>query len=204
MVEIRDWRIWYDSLVIDPMYGEPVSKPTVTQLDQFEQETGFRLPRSYREYIEVFGPGRLFADWDIAAPGYGPSWFFDLHGMQANMVPEERWIRRYPEEHRDRVLRCRYFCSKYKDAFGWDPAEVCDPEAHEYAVYRIVEDKRVIRVADSFRGFVEDAALDRLTYPGWDEEELGPRLLFEPAARQAEPLYGPSDLNKNDESSHLA
>lgn len=187
MVEIRDWCEFYDSLVIKPMYGEPIPKPTVAQLDQFEAETGFRLPRGYREYILVFGPGKLFSDWDIAAPGYGASWRWDLHAMHENMRPEEQWIGRHPMEHRDRVRRCRYFCSKYKDAFGWDPAEVCDSAAAEYAVYRIIEDGRVVRVADSFRAFVEDAALDILTCPGWDEDELGPRLLFEPATKPAEP-----------------
>jgi hypothetical protein len=186
VVKIQDWREFYDSLVIKPMYGEPVPKPTITQLDQFEAETGFRLPKGYREYILVFGPGKLFSDWDVAAPGYGAPWFWDLHAMQKNMRPDERWIHRHPEEHRERVRRCRYFCSKYKDAVGWDPAEVCDPDTAEYAVYRIIEDGRVVRVADSFRGFVEDAALDILTCPGWDEEELGPRLLFEPATRQPE------------------
>jgi hypothetical protein len=186
-MEIRDWGEFYGSPIIEPMYGESVPKPTVAQLDQFEAETGFRLPRSYREYILVFGPGRLVTDWDIAAPGYGASWFWDLHTMYENMRPEERWISRHPKEHRDRLRRLRYFCSKYKDAFGWDPAEVCDPAAPEYAVYRTIEDGRVVRVSDSFRGFVEDAVLDMLTLPGWDEEELGPRLLFEPATRQAEP-----------------
>jgi hypothetical protein len=102
--------------------------------------------------------------------------------MQENMRPDDGRARRYPAEHRDRVLRLRYFCSKYKDAFGWDPAEVCDPEGHEYAVYHIIEDGRVVRVADSFRGFVEDAALDMLTLPDWDEEELGTPLRFRPAA----------------------
>jgi hypothetical protein len=184
---IRDWRAFYDSLVIRPMHGETVPRPTVSQLDRFEAETGFRLPRSYREYILVFGPGRLFSDWDIAAPGYAASWLWDLRALDEMMRPEERWIDRHPEAERDRVRRCRYFCRKYKDAFGWDPAEVCDADAHEYAVYRIIEDGRVVRVAGSFRGFVEEAALEILTLPGWDEAELGPRLLFEPAARAAEP-----------------
>lgn len=184
---IRSWHELYDSFVIEPTYGEAARKPTAAQLDQFEADTGFRLPRSYREYILVFGPGRLFSDWYIAAPGYGDSWRWDLRTMHENVRPQEHWIDYYPAAEHDRVRRCRYFCAKYKDAFGWDPAEVCDPEAPEYAVYRLVEGGQVVRVADSFRGFMEDAMLEILTAPGWDEEELGPRLLFEPAARPTEP-----------------
>lgn len=183
MVKIRDWREFHDSLVIEPTYGEPGPKPTVAQLDQFEAESGFRLPQSYREYILVFGPGKLFSDWYVAAPGYGASWRWDLQTLHENRRPQESWIDHYPQEHWDRLRRCRYFCAKYKDTFGWDPAEVVDPAANEYAVYRLTEDGRVLRVADSFRGFVEEAALDILTMPDWDEEELGPRLLFEPAPK---------------------
>jgi len=107
--------------------------------------------------------------------------------MQENRRPDERYIGRHPEEHWERVRRCRYFCSAYKDTYGWDPAEVTEPDTQEYAVYRIVEDGRIMRIADSFRGFVENTLLEMLTLPGWDEEELGTPLCFELATRPAEP-----------------
>jgi hypothetical protein len=166
-------------------WGPTLPKPTVDNLDLFEAETGFRLPRSYREYILVFGPGKLLTDWDIAAPGYGES-LWDLSVMHENMRPDEQWIGHHPVEHHDRIRRCRYFCSKYKDTFGWDPAEVCDHSAQEYAIYCILADGRVERVVDSFRAFVEEAALSMLTLPGWDEEELGTPLMFERATMHIE------------------
>ncbi len=189
-MEITDWQQFYDSLVIEPFYGVPVTKPTVAQLDQFEAEAGFRLPQSYRDYILVFGPGRLLKDLDIAAPGYDGSLFWDLQRMQQNMQPREHWIASSPEVDRDRLRRLSYFCSRYKDCYGWDMTEICSSNSSEYAVYRWLEDGRVVRVADSFRGFVENVAAEILAVPDWDEEELGPRMLFEPAARPRETVTG--------------
>lgn len=180
---IRNWHAFYDSLVIEPVYGEPVPKPTASELDRFEAEAGFRLPRSYREYILVFGPGRLLTNWHVAMPGYGEPRRSHLDTMHANVRPPEEWIGRYPPEQRDRVRRGWYFCCDYRDIVGWDPAEVCDPDAHEYAVYRLPEDGGVVRFAESFREFVENAVLERLALPGWDEEEPGTPMRFEPATR---------------------
>jgi hypothetical protein len=188
-VEIRDWREFYALLVIRPMPGEQLPLPTVADLDRFEAEVGFRLPQSYRDYMLVFGPGRLLADWDIAGPGNG-TWLWDLHRLDDLVRPREDDLDLYPGGEHDRIRRLRYFARMYKDAFGWDHAEVCDPDSSEYAVYRLTEDNRVVRVGGTFRAFVEDAVLDMLTLPGWDEARLGPWLVFEPAARnvsRAEP-----------------
>ena len=174
--EIRNWREFYDALNIEPEgWEETVPKPTVEQLDRFEAETGFRLPQSYREYILVFGPGKLLTDWAIAAPGYGGSWFYDLQAMQEHL------------RYRGQQHQYWYFCLAYKDRYYWDPAEVTDHDRHECAVYRIPEGGPVVRVSDTFRGFVEDTVLHMLTYPNWDEQELGSPMRFELATRQAEP-----------------
>jgi hypothetical protein len=193
-MRIMDWRVFYNSLAILPVIGEPAPKPTVAQLDQFEAETGFRLPRGYREYILVFGPGRLFTDWDIAAPGCGAEFLWDLdkiHEIMRRREGWEGWLDLFPEAEHERIRRCRYFGRKYKDFFGWDPVEVSDPSAPEYAIYRITEDDQVVHVANSFRGFVEAAAQEILWCPGWDEARLGPRMSFEPAPREAEPTAAP-------------
>ena len=181
---ITDWGEFHRKLLIDPGYGEAVARPTAAQLDGFEAETGFRLPRSYREYIQVFGPGQLLTDWAVAAPGHKRGWFYDLHTMGENMRPERRWIGHHPEEHRDRVRRCVYSPSKYKDAYGWDPAEVTDPDAHR--VRRLPHPGG--RQSQAHRGVLPgvrgggDAYI--LTCPGWSDGDpsLGPRLVFEPYA----------------------
>jgi hypothetical protein len=187
-MRIDDWKTFHESLVIETPYapyGEPVPiKPSVAQLDDFEKRTGFLLPRGYREYILEFGPGKLFSDWDIAAPGYrrlAKSW--DLERMHSDIKPEGLLLEHSPEIHHDRMRRCFYFCRKYKDFYGWDPTEVCDSAAHEYAIYRVMEDGSVVRAGGSFREFVEGAADQILSEPDWDEEELGPRMTFEPAPK---------------------
>jgi hypothetical protein len=93
---------------------------------------------------------------------------------------------RYREQH-----RYWYFCLAYKDRYYWDPAEITDRARHEYAIYRIPEGGGVVRVSDTFRGFVEDTVLHMLTYPNWDEQELGSPMRFELATRHAEPGAAP-------------
>src|SRR5262249_13244539 len=142
--------------------------------------------RSYHEYILVFGPGELFADWKIAAPGYaGLADRWDLMQFHAAIQPDGSLLERYPEAEHDRIARTLCFCCKYKDAFGWDPTDVCDPAGHEYAIYHLTADWQVVRVAESFRRFVEMAAQRMLSYTDaeWDEDECGPRLAFSPATR---------------------
>jgi hypothetical protein len=145
----------------------------------------------------VFGPGRLFTDWDIAAPGCGAASLWDLHRIHDLMRRKEEWcLDLLPEAEHGRIRRCRYFGRMYKDAFGWDPVEVCDPSAPEYAIYRITADDQVVRVAGSFRGFVEAAAQEILSCSGWDDARLGPRLSFEPAPKEAEPNAAPDTARK--------
>lgn len=180
---MKDWQAYYKELTILVGGSKPVRKPTIAQLNRFERESGFRLPESYRQYIVAFGPGRLFHDWDIAAPGYSdfPT-KRDLARLNSDYRPGARSLESglLPESEVPRLARCFYFCSKYKDLFGWDPEEVCDEVKHEYAVYRLTECHRVLRVADSFAGFIE-AASNEIRNSNWDDEELGTRWAFEPA-----------------------
>src|SRR5262249_25700279 len=144
-------------------------------LDLYVTQTRFALPRSYREYILQFGPGRLLTDWDIAAPGcteMNEKW--DLTWLHENIRREEDELRYWPDTAHGRLRRCLFFCSKYKDIYGWDPAEVCDSEAHECAIYRFCEDHTVVLAGKTFREFVEGAA-DAILSEDWDEEECGPR-----------------------------
>ena len=161
--EISDWQAFYDALLIEPECRAPtVPKPVVVQLDDFEAEVGFRLPQSYRDYIAVFGPGKLLTDWDIAAPGYGRGWSYDLSSMNASIREPDAGEEQY------------YFCIAYKDCYCWNLNEVTDSDANEYAIYLGTE-----RIASTFREFVEGIALSMLTLPDWDEEELGSPMRFE-------------------------
>ena len=56
----RMWKRLYKKLeIVVPEGYRPVAKPSRRDLDAFEKQFGFKLPRSYREFMEVFGPGTL-------------------------------------------------------------------------------------------------------------------------------------------------
>lgn len=196
-MEIRDWREFYDTLVIVPGIGEPVLKPNASQLDRFEAETGLRLPRSYREYITVFGPGEFPCILRIAAPGYPHlNWRADL--LMANQSygysVEELGQSELPAEQRDRLARLFYFgLERGRQWLGWDPQDVRDPEASEYGIYRVnyISDECKL-AATSFRQFIEDTCEEIFAPdPAYDEESMGPQRAFQPTkwrdATPAEP-----------------
>src|SRR5262249_39095921 len=143
-------------------YGVPVPKPSTAQLDQFEAENGLALPRSYREFILVFGPGEFSASLKIAAPGYG----FVPHPSGVDLLATSRsygWnaadIARGwgTAEEKERLLRLFYFgLESGRQWLGWDPADVRDPETSEYGIYRVEAlGYGTELVAVSFRQLVE-------------------------------------------------
>lgn len=184
---IRDWREFHDSLVIVPGYGEAVPKPTDAQLDQFEAETGVRLPKSYREYITVFGPGEFPCILRIAAPGYPRlNWRADLltASRSYGYTPDQIADSGLPAEQRERLGRLFYFgLERGRQWLGWDTQDVRDPVASEYGIYRVdfVSDG-VELVATSFRQLVEDICEGIFAPdPDYDEDSMGPQRGFQPA-----------------------
>ncbi len=65
-----NWREVYSSLQFIPSWGQPVPTPTDAMLDAYEARSRFLLPRSYRAFLKVFGPGELASVFSIRAPGY--------------------------------------------------------------------------------------------------------------------------------------
>ncbi len=60
------WRELLGTLTVQ----RPLVPANDKQLDQYELQSGLRLPASYRSFCRVFGPGVL-GDWyDFAVPGY--------------------------------------------------------------------------------------------------------------------------------------
>jgi hypothetical protein len=185
-MEIRNWKDFYDTLVVVPGYGEPVPKPTIAQLDQFEAETGLRLPRSYREYITVFGPGEFPCILRIAAPGYPHlNWRADLltasrsYGYSSDEVAQSG----LPADQQERLGRLFYFgLERGRQWLGWDPLDVRDPETSEYGIYRVdyIRDGAEL-VATSFRQLIEDICGEIFAPdPDYDEESMGPQRAFQP------------------------
>jgi hypothetical protein len=184
---ITDWRAFYATLVIRSGYGQPVRKPTQAQLDRFEAETGFRLPRSYREYILVFGPGEFPAVLKVAAPGYeylGNTFDLLTASRSYGYTREEAAAGGLPADEQERIGRLFYFGLHHgRQWLGWDPQDVRDAEAPEYAVYRVdwLSDGPEFMAA-SFRQLVEDTCEALFAPdPEYDEESMGPQRGFQPA-----------------------
>ena len=177
------WLDFYHTLTIDADCGRPVAKPTEQQLNEFEQESGFLLPKSYRDFIQIFGPGDFLLSLEIAAPGYD------------NLVKEEMDLKRANKVYRltsdemstlsqhdaTRANRLYYFGFIYgRDPLGWDITDVMNAENNEYAIYQGFYQHKVIAV--SFQELVLTVC-DELFKPdpSWNEEELGPQRAFTPA-----------------------
>jgi len=135
---------------------------TDASLDAFEKHAKIKLPRSYREFVKVFGPCALGGRGVmIAAPQRKRdkrSWIDlytladDMHGI-CSARPIGGGV---PVVEPERARRLVFFASDgMAKSFGWDPAEVSDASNHEYAVYSRYSDyEPYTRLASSFEEFV--------------------------------------------------
>jgi len=144
---------------------------------------GRRLPRSYREFITVFGPGSFSCTLQIAAPGYrylGSDMDIDI--ANESYRDSEDWMERLQilPELRALLRRLWYFgLGGSRHRMGWDPEKVTDPAGPEYAIYA-VGTCDIDLVATGFRQLVEKTCEALFApNPDWDEEELGPQRSFE-------------------------
>jgi hypothetical protein len=176
------WEDLYRRLQIIETRGyRPVPKPTADALDRFEAQTGLPLPHSYRDFAVVFGPGELAEFARLCAPGYPGDDTIDLYEHNRfTHGGEDILTDLYGEP--ERVARLIFFGSTVGgEHLGWDPDEVQNPQANEYAVYGLARLlKRPVKLAPSFRAFVEGLLSGRVA------EQLGyhfddpPRQSFEP------------------------
>ena len=202
-MEIDDWSAFYQSLAIELNGGRPVPKPTTAELDDYERRVGRRLPRSYREFITIFGPGSFSCMLRIAAPGCRHS------GNQSDIeyINEggygyhEEEMERYQvlPEYRALLRRLWWFgLGGSRHWMGWDPEDVRDPANSEYAIYAIGSICDIELAATSFRQLVVDTCEVLFAPdPNYCEEELGPQRSFDPAvtydrdSQEAEPGAAP-------------
>lgn len=180
----RHWRKMLAGLNV---LGKVIPTPEA-QLDAFEEHSGLRLPKSYRSYCSVFGPGQL-ADWYlIATPGFvaNPAsliGFYDLEATNQTFHDGLDW-REYSSAP-EQFERALIFASDGTGAvFFWDPAEVTSKAGHEYAVYATFRDWSLQRLCDRFDGFI-DICLQRGEVQIYQDP---PKLEFRPAKGRYKPL----------------
>lgn len=134
------------------------------ELDAFEAAAGLALPRSYREFVKIFGACEIGSKGiNIARPRRKrmPNSRYDLASRAERMHDIVEAFCRSSDStgrvvHPERSLRMVFFGdNQLGDTFGWDPEDISDAAAHEYAVYsRHIETEPYPRVAFSFQDFV--------------------------------------------------
>lgn len=137
---------------------DPVPLPTEAALDAYEQDTGTRLPQSFREFLLKFGPGELADEYQIVSPGYEDySDAVDLATLnrrfQGYTSMTQRTDESLAEEFGDaaRARRLVLFASTFGgDRYGWDPDDVRDPAEPEYGIYLVPHPGPIKEVATSF------------------------------------------------------
>ena len=62
------WTDLYNRFLINNSDETAIPKPIEAELELFEHETGIKLPHSYRDFIQVFGPGEFGGTLSISSP----------------------------------------------------------------------------------------------------------------------------------------
>jgi len=138
-----------------------------SELDAFEARVGIELPLPFREFAKTFGSceiGRHSCKIFVPAPNEAdgePDGLArihqDWHEMAADSADGAR-MGHYPMGNLEVGARLVFFgFDGGGDAYGWDPDEVTDAAAREYAIWVRAADCE--RVASSFAELVMDVLL---------------------------------------------
>lgn len=158
------WKQLYDSLEkVEYAECKPVKKTTKAALDRFETRSKVRLPKSYREFMLVFGPGELAQGFRIAAPGYrslGDTVDLDLMNKEG---PRNYFAAGCDVDDPKQVNRMVFFCFTIANEYvGWDPQDTTDVRKREYGIYVLWrDDLYTTRVARTFPEFIEKVVMGK-------------------------------------------
>jgi len=154
---METWNALYRRLeIVIPPAAVPLPKPTNAALDRYEAETGSKLPRSYRQFVKVFGPGSLCEWFRICVPGYADRKMIDLREYdRGTHEGDDLFSEIYGQP--ELVQRLVFFSHTFGgDIIGWDPESRSKEEALDYMIYGLPRTERhIVKVADSFPKFIE-------------------------------------------------
>ncbi len=160
---LEAWQEVFDRLKTHINSGQEIASPSVEEMDAFEARFDFRLPASYRAFVQVFGPGHFTGGFEVYSPD-GPK-YHELGSLQstvAEIVDGQNYdFVSADHKNAEPVTRMIFFaedvCPLY---YGWDFSDVRDPATHEYAIrqYDFEYDICPI-VATSFPEFINDCIL---------------------------------------------
>lgn len=142
--------------------------------DALETKYSFVFPRSFKEFLRVFGTGFLADYFNF----YGPN-----HGLEEQIHWRDMRKKALMKIFRQAEMlpRIVIFCDTLGgDLIAWDPEDVTDKKAGEFGIYALPRnDNQIVRLADTFHDFILDVCLG----PGFNRVigkwEGGPKE-FEP------------------------
>lgn len=162
MNEVHD-RFWQRLLDELDVSGEVTPVPP-ERLDAFESGNDIKLPASYRDYCNVFGPGRLIGviSLKIVVPGER-SWpwsaelsLFNEHFASVNPLEIDEYCSA-PQLWRNAL----FFADDGGNMFFWNKGEVTNSATNEMGVYLVERSMQIHRITDTFESFVFDNCLER-------------------------------------------
>jgi len=189
-MDIEYWKTLSQSMPRMPRsHGKPPVLPDDTSIAAAEKQLRCKLPVGYIEFVKHFGPGELAWKYKIKAPGYPERGeFADLVTFHNTIQAQRKAAgssRHLPNpSDADQLQAMVFFCETSNgEIIGWNRLEVENESQHEYGIYLWNRDLRLVKIADAFQDFGEDVCLseENIKLPGWDEEECGPRRIFDPA-----------------------
>ena len=161
-LKIRSWQKFYDSLDIGIMGGSisraiGIWRPTENDIREFESTYKILLPKSYRDFVLVFGAGQLAKDVEIAAPGYPDQRSIYNLAFRNSCRENEETLLYWPDDERNRLRRFVYF-GRYAEQsdVAWDPEDVRNKRAHEYGIWEQRRDLSFHLLGSSFKQCVEN------------------------------------------------
>lgn len=159
--DLSFWQSLLEQFEVMPVEGNLAPPPTAAELDRFEAEFKFRLPTSYRGFVQVFGAGYLeFGGTDISilAP-YVNNISYDIKNENFDFDPERMESEDQGEDELYPVRLERSFLfgnSSMGDHFLLDPQVVTDVDNSEYEIIALIRaDEDVTPLARTFREFIE-------------------------------------------------
>lgn len=145
--------------VIDWGDAVPLLKSTTHDLDRFEDESGVKLPHSYREFAQRFGAGELAGYYRLSVPvAVANKYNLSQFNAETHGAPEDAmWEYSAPAEVISRII---FFADTIGgESYAWDPKEIRDTATNEYAIYHFPRAWKYREVAGSFNDFLENVAL---------------------------------------------
>jgi hypothetical protein len=172
---VQEWRRLYERLTADLPADDEPAHPGVDVVDratkQFESATGHKLPRSYKTFAKVFGPGELGGSFRIWIPG-DKECGYDL--ATEHRLAAETHSSADDDEQGALLTRLLFFASTIGGEFvGWNPLDITDPITAEYRVYYVTRNAKAMGVAASFPEFVAEICLKNRLHEffGWQNQE---------------------------------